>query len=194
MGNGGGTRSRSADEKIENFRAHVFDRAKAVLGAGARTEKFTTSIMDGIDIATPPHWYDGEIYVKVMPPSAEFDCVVMLFDTPADPRTIRGGAPGTRSTTRIDARLLRQRFFQGDDWPGIALSTYVRSDVPVPAGAHPGYLARQRADFTETLEERLWRLAACIASATRRFGQSPASGTGLRKLAKRFGRSSCISG
>jgi len=60
------------DEKIEDFRAHVFDRARAVLGEDlARTEKFTTSIMDGIDIRdTLRHWYDGDIYVKVMPPAA----------------------------------------------------------------------------------------------------------------------------
>ena len=77
------------DEKIENFRAHVFERALAVIGADlAKTEKFTTSVMDGIDIReTLRHWYDGDIYVKVEPPSrGNLDCVVMLFDSPADPR------------------------------------------------------------------------------------------------------------
>ena len=49
------------DKQIEDFRAHVFDRARAVMGADlARTEKFTTSIMDGIDIRdTLRHWYEG---------------------------------------------------------------------------------------------------------------------------------------
>ena len=77
------------DESIENFRSHVFDRAKAIMGADlVRTEKFTTSIMDGIDIRdTLRHWYDGEIYVKILPPSrGKLDCAVMLFDSPADPR------------------------------------------------------------------------------------------------------------
>ena len=54
----------------------------------ARTEKFTTSVKDGIDIReTLRHWYDGDIYVKVIPPCrGDLDCAVMLFDYPADPR------------------------------------------------------------------------------------------------------------
>ena len=74
---------------IENFRSAVFDRAREVMGADLiQTEKFTTSIKDGIDIRdTVRHWYDGEIYVKVLPPNlGQLDCSVMLFDSPADPR------------------------------------------------------------------------------------------------------------
>ncbi|MCA9134875.1 MAG: hypothetical protein KDA45_17020, partial [Planctomycetales bacterium] len=77
------------DNLIESFRTRVMDRAKALIGADlARSEKFSTSIKDGIDIReTLRHWYDGEIYVKVTPPSlGAMDCCVMLFDTPADPR------------------------------------------------------------------------------------------------------------
>ena len=41
------------DEIIENFRQSVFDRASEVLGNDlAKTEKFSTSIKDGIDIGT----------------------------------------------------------------------------------------------------------------------------------------------
>lgn len=39
------------DDKIESFHRHVRDQAKAILGADlVRTEKFTTSVRDGIDI------------------------------------------------------------------------------------------------------------------------------------------------
>ena len=39
------------DDLIENFRQTVFDRAQEVIGADlAQTEKFTTSVKDGIDI------------------------------------------------------------------------------------------------------------------------------------------------
>jgi hypothetical protein len=53
-----------------------------------QTEKFTTSVKDGIDIReTVRHWYDKEIHVKVLPPSrGKMDAAVMLFDSPADPR------------------------------------------------------------------------------------------------------------
>src|SRR5690606_17607865 len=49
----------------------------------AKTEKFTTSLMDGIDIReTLRRWYDGGLYVRVLPPKrGELDCVLMLFDT-----------------------------------------------------------------------------------------------------------------
>ena len=59
------------DDLIENFRAHVCDRAKQIMGADlVRTEKFTTSIKDGIDIRdTLRNWHTEEIYVKVLPPS-----------------------------------------------------------------------------------------------------------------------------
>ncbi len=77
------------DKLIENFRAHVVDRAKAIVGADlVRTEKFTTSIKDGIDIRdTLRNWHTGQLYVKVLPPNrGRLDAVVMLFDSPADPR------------------------------------------------------------------------------------------------------------
>src|SRR3712207_6655802 len=54
----------------------------------ARSEKFTTSVMDGIDIReTLRNWHTGDIYVKNFPPSrGSLDAAVMLFDSPADPR------------------------------------------------------------------------------------------------------------
>ena len=77
------------DELIENFRAHVTQKAQAIMGADlVKTEKFTTSVKDGIDIRdTLRNWHTGEIYVKEIPPSkGKLDAVVMIFDSPADPR------------------------------------------------------------------------------------------------------------
>ncbi len=76
------------DDRIESFHRHVRDQAKAILGADlARTEKFTTSVRDGIDIReTLRNWHTGDLYVKVVPPSrGSIEVVVFLFDTPADP-------------------------------------------------------------------------------------------------------------
>ncbi|MCE9529086.1 MAG: hypothetical protein K8R36_23815, partial [Planctomycetales bacterium] len=155
------------DEKIEDFRAHVFDRAKAVLGADlARTEKFTTSIMDGIDIRdTLRHWYDGDIYVKVMPPSSgKLDCVVMLFDTPADPREYPW-----RSTWYAEHEEESTLAFYATDFtremvgPGIALATYGGAMFLFPPVHIPDIWRDADLDFTETLEERLVA-AACLHS------------------------------
>ncbi len=77
------------DEQIESFRTRVIERARAIMGADlARSEKFTTSLMDGLDIReTLRHWYDGGLYVKIQPPSVgHLDACLILFEHPADPR------------------------------------------------------------------------------------------------------------
>ena len=181
------------DEKIEDFRAHVFDRAKAVLGADlARTEKFTTSIMDGIDIRdTLRHWYDGDIYVKVMPPSrGKLDCVVMLFDTPADPRDYPW-----RTTWYAEHEEESTLAFFATDFakelvgPGIALSTYGGAMFLFPPVHIPDIWRDRELDFTETLEERLVA-AGCLHSQCPYVALvSPLPpGAGFRKLAKHFGK------
>ncbi len=181
------------DEKIEDFRAHVFDRARAVLGTDlARTEKFTTSIMDGIDIRdTLRHWYDGEIYVKVMPPSrGKLDCVVMLFDTPADPRDYPW-----RTTWYAEHEEESTLAFYATDFakelvgPGIALSTYGGAMFLFPPVHIPDIWRDRDLDFTETLEERLVA-AGCLHSQCPHVALvSPVPpGAGFRKLAKHFGK------
>ena len=66
----------------------------------ARTEKFTTSVQDGIDIReTLRNWHTGDLYVKVLPPSrGSIEVVVFLFDVPADPKRYTTAPPGTPST------------------------------------------------------------------------------------------------
>jgi hypothetical protein len=76
------------DSRIESFNLHVRDQAKALIGADlARTEKFTTSVKDGIDFReTVRHWHKREIYVQEIPPArGSIEVVVFLFETPADP-------------------------------------------------------------------------------------------------------------
>ncbi len=88
------------DEKIESFRTRIMDRAKEISGADlAKTEKFTSSVKDGIDIRdTLRHWYEKQIYVKVLPPTrGAMDACVMLFDSPADPRDYPWRTHGSQS-------------------------------------------------------------------------------------------------
>ncbi|MGL5096635.1 MAG: hypothetical protein ACRDD1_13660, partial [Planctomycetia bacterium] len=76
------------DAKIESFHTHVRDQAKALLGSDlVRTEKFTTSVKDGVDIReTLRNWHTGDIYVREIPPArGGLEVVLFLFDVPADP-------------------------------------------------------------------------------------------------------------
>ena len=179
------------DDRIEDFRTHVFDRARAVMGADlARSEKFTTSVMDGIDIReTLRHWYDGEIYVKVLPPSrGDLDCVVMLFDSPADPR-----AYPWRTTWYAEHDGESTLAFFGSDFrqemvgPGICVATYGGALFLFPPVAIEDVWTDRRLDFAETLEERLLA-AACIHSQSHHIALlSPLPpGPGWRRLAKRY--------
>ena len=179
------------DEAIENFRGHVFDRARAIMGADlAVTEKFTTSIQDGIDIRdTLRHWYDGDIYVKVMPPNrGRLDCAVMLFDSPADPRdyswrTTWFAEHQNESTLAFFATDYRREMVG----PGIGLANYGGALFLFPPLAIPDIWLDRRLDFAETMEERLLA-AACLHSQCPQIALlSPLPpGAGWRRLARRF--------
>jgi hypothetical protein len=181
------------DELIENFRAHVFDRAKQIMGNDlARTIKFTTSVEDGIDFRdTLRHWYDGEIYVKVLPPArGNLDCAVMLFDSPADPRDYPW-----RTTWFAEHEEESTLAFFASDFrkepvgPGICLASYGGAMFLFPPVAIPEIWLDPELDFTETLEERLLA-AACRHSQCRHIALvSPAPpGAGWRRLAKHYGK------
>ncbi len=181
------------DEKIESFRAHLFERARAVIGADlAKTEKFTTSIKDGIDIRdTLRHWYSGEIYVKVLPPTrGRLDCAVMLFEYPADPRDYPW-----RSTWYAEHEEESTLAFYATNYlqemvgPGIAAANYGGALFLFPPLVIRDVWTDPRLDFAETLEERLLA-AACLHSRSRQVVLlSPAPpGAGWRRLAKRFGK------
>jgi hypothetical protein len=181
------------DKLIEDFRAHVFDRARAVMGADlARTEPFTTSILDGIDIRdTLRHWYEEKIYVKVLPPSrGKLDCVVMLFDSPADPRDYPW-----RTTWYAEHKEESTLAFYATDFskelvgPGIALAAYGGALFLFPPVHIPDIWYDKALDFTETLEERLLAAACCYSACPHiALVSSAPPGAGWRKLAQRYGK------
>lgn len=181
------------DNLIESFRTRVMDRAKALIGADlARSEKFSTSIKDGIDIReTLRHWYDGDIYVKVMPPSiGTMDCCVMLFDTPADPRQYTW-----RTTWFAEHKNESTLAFFATDFqaeiigPGIALATYGGAMFLYPPVAISNIWHDPRLDFIDSLEDRLIA-AACLHARERQIALlSPkAPGARWRQIARRFHR------
>ena len=181
------------DELIEGFRTHVQDRAKAILGADlARSEKFTSSIKDGIDIReTLRNWHTGDLYVKVIPPSrGNLDCVVMLFDSPADPRdypwrTTWFAEHAEESTLALYATDFTKELVG----PGIGLATYGGAMFLYPPRPIPDIWTDPRLDFADTLEERLLG-AACLHSEHAHIALlSPGPpGAGWRKLGRRFGK------
>lgn len=181
------------DIAIERFRTHVKDRALGIMGNDlARIEKFTTSLKDGLDIReTLRNWHTGDLYVKEQPPSrGNLDCVLMLFDSPADPREYTWRV--TWHAEHHDESTLA--FFAtqiGDGLvgPGIAAATYGGALFLFPPRPIIDVWSDPRLHFTDTLEERLLA-AACLHSQERHIAilSGPPPGAGWRRLAKRYGK------
>lgn len=179
------------DTVVENFRQTVFDRAKELMGADlVQTEKFTTSIRDGIDIReTVRHWFDDEIHVKILPPTrGSLNVAVMLFDSPADPREYPW-----RTTWFAEHKDESTLAFYASDFsqqpvgPGICLSTYGGALFIYPPLAIPDIWQDSRLDFASTLEERLLG-AACLHSEHKHIAlvSSAPPGPAWRQLARKF--------
>jgi hypothetical protein len=181
------------DVRIEQFRAAVFHRAKQILGTdAAKSEKFTTSVMDGIDIReTLRHWYDGQIYVKVNPPiRSGMDAVVMLFDTPADPRDYKWRTTWfAEHANESTLAFYATDFAQNPVGPGICAATYGGAMFLFPARRISEIWREPKFDFTTTLEERLIA-AACFYSQHRHVALlSPlAPGYSWKRIAKLYGK------
>jgi len=181
------------DLAIEQFRTHVKDVALSIMGGDfARTEKFTTSLKDGLDIReTLRNWHTGDLFVKEYPPvRGSIDCVVMLFDSPADPRDypwrITWHAEHHDEST---LSLFATDFEEQLVGPGIAQATYGGAMFLFPPRPIRDIWRDHRFDFADTLEERLLA-AACLYSTQRHIAllSYAPPGAGWRRLAKRHGK------
>ncbi len=179
------------DHLIESFRTRVADRAKAVIGSDlARSEKFSTSIMDGLDIReTLRHWYDREIYVKIMPPSVgQLDCVIMLFDSPADPRDYPWRTTWfAENQNESTLAFFATNFMNEVIGPGIATATYGGALFLFPPVSVPDIWQDARLDDADDLEERIIA-AGCLHSNAKHIALlSPkAPGARWRKIVRKF--------
>jgi len=75
------------DARIEGFNEHIRNKAARILTESmARSEKFTSSVKDGIDIReTLRNWHTGSVYVKELPPAKnKVDTVIIIFDEDHD--------------------------------------------------------------------------------------------------------------
>lgn len=181
------------DVAIESFRTHVKDKARAIMGLDlARSEEFRTSLMDGLDIReTLRNWHTGKLYVKVNPPTrGSLDCVVMLFDSPADPRdypwrTTWMAEHQDESTLALFATNFQEEMVG----PGIGLATYGGAVFLFPPRPIIDIWSDPRLDFVDTLEERVLA-AGCLNSHHRHIAllSSAPPGAGWRRMARRFGK------
>jgi hypothetical protein len=147
------------DTRIESFNLHVREQARAILGADlARTEKFTTSVKDGIDLReTLRHWHKKEIYVKEIPPArGNIEVVVFLFDVPADPAKYSWQATWfAEHEEESTLCFFATHFGENLVGPGIGQATYGGAMFLFPPRPIPDIWSDPRLAFATTLEERL---------------------------------------
>jgi hypothetical protein len=147
------------DFVIERFRTHIQQTALQMLGNDlVKTEKFTTSLKDGLDMRdTLRHWHTGDLYVKEIPPSrGNIDCVIMLFDSPADPRDypyrITWHAEHHDEST---LSFFASNYMTNIIAPGIAQANYGGAMFLFPPRDVRNIWHDKKFDFVDTLEERL---------------------------------------
>lgn len=181
------------DQRIESFQQHVREQAKLTIGeAQTRTEKFTASLKDGLDIReTLRNWHTGDLYVREIPLSrGNIEVVVFLFDTPADP-----GRYAWRSTWYAEHEeestlcFFATHFIENMVGPGIGQAIYGGCFFIFPPRPIPDVWRDERFDSARTLEERL--LAGALFHSLEKRVVLVASQPPLlswRQLARRFGR------
>jgi hypothetical protein len=151
------------DEKIESLNTHVREQARLLLANDlARTEKFTSSVKDGIDIRdTLRNWHTGDIYVKEVPPSrGTVEIVVFLFEMEPTPeryswRQTWYAEHNEESTLCFFAT----NYMEDMIGPGIGQATYGGCMMMFPPRPIPNIWEDPRLFLSETLEEKLLEAA-----------------------------------
>ena len=181
------------DEKIENLNTHVREQTRLLLSHDlARTEKFTSSVKDGIDIRdTLRNWYTGDIYVKEIPPSrGEVEIIVFLFDPEPDPKQYNW-----RQTWFAEHKEESTLCFYATEYmenligPGIGQATYGGCMMLFPPRPIIDIWQDPRLRFSETLEEKLLE-AAFFHSQEKHVAVVSACSPQMawRRLARRYGK------
>jgi len=151
------------DDRIESFHTHVREQSKLLLSNDlARSEKFTSSVKDGIDMReTLRNWHTGDIYVKEIPPSrGTVEIVVFLFDAEPHPdqfpwRQTWYAEHGAESTLCFFATDYGEKMVG----PGIAEAIYGGCLMIFPPRPIPNIWEDPRLYRSDTLEEKLLEAA-----------------------------------
>lgn len=146
------------DRRIESFNAHVRRKCLRIVCEDlVKTERFTSSVKDGIDIRqTLRNWYTGDVYVKEVPPSrGAVDTVVIIFDEHHDERYPHRGTWYAEHEEESTLTFYATDPFHDMIGPGIARSRYGGLSLLFPPRSVPDALAMPARPGLHTLAARL---------------------------------------
>ncbi len=181
------------DEKIENLNTHVREQTKFLLSHDlARTEKFTSSVKDGIDIRdTLRNWHTGDIYVKEIPPSkGQVEIIVFLFDPEPEPDKYRWCQTWyAEHNAESTLCFFATEYMDSLIGPGIGQSTYGGCMMIYPPRPIPDIWQDPRISLSETLEEKLLEAAFFHSKEKNVTVVAPcAPRITWRRLARKYGK------
>tara|TARA_B100002003_G_scaffold251116_1_gene293160 strand:+ start:1273 stop:3105 length:1833 start_codon:yes stop_codon:yes gene_type:complete len=151
------------DDQIESFNSHVREQTKLLLSNDlARTEKFTSSVKDGIDMRdTLRHWHEGDIYVKEIPASkGRVEIVVFLFDVEPNPEVYQWRQTWYAEHNEESTLCFFATNYMSDMvGPGIGRATYGGCMMIYPPRLIPDIWEDRRINTAKTLEEKILEAA-----------------------------------
>ena len=147
------------DDQIESFNSHVREQTKLLLSNDlARTEKFTSSVKDGIDMRdTLRHWHEGDIYIKEIPASqGRVEIVVFLFDAEPNPNHYQWRQTWYAEHNEESTLCFFATNYMNDMiGPGIGRATYGGCMMIYPPRPIPDIWEDPRIHIAQTLEEKI---------------------------------------
>ena len=151
------------DNQIESLNTHIREQSKLLLSSDlTRSEKFTSSIKDGLDIReTIRNWHSGDIYVKEIPPSrGKIEIVVLLFEIEPNPKEFSWKQTWYAEHLEESTLCFFAKPYENNlIGPGIAQSYYGGCMLIYPPRIIPNIWEDSRLRFSSTLDERLLEAA-----------------------------------
>ena len=151
------------DDQIESFNTHIREQTKLLLSNDlVRTEKFTSSIKDGVDMRdTLRNWHNGDIYVKEIPASrGSIEIVVFIFDIEPNPKSYpwcqTWYAEHNEESTLC---FFATNYLNEMVGPGVGQATYGGCMMIYPPRPIPDIWKDRRFHIGKTLEEKLLEAA-----------------------------------
>ena len=180
------------DLVIEDYGRFLKKKGKSILSEErARSEPFTTSLLDGIDIReTIHHWYEGQIYVRnFQKVHGEVGAVIVIFDEDRDDRYTYMTTWLGEHQNESDMAFYSTYPFDHIVGPGIGRGEYGGFLMSLPARRMFDVWQDPDYDFAENKPERL--LLAGLDYSLQRLvvyvaAKPPRSV--FRNIAARFGR------
>ena len=146
------------DLVIEDYGRWLKQKAKSILSADrSRTEKFTTSILDGVDIReTIRNWHEGKIYVQEHSRvSGEVGAVVVIFDEDKNDRYTYLTTWLGENQNESDMAFYSTHPFEKVVGPGIGRAEYGGYLMTLPPRRMFDVWSDPDYDFAESKSERL---------------------------------------